>query len=296
MIKAFMYHDIRDPQESSFPRRLTLRSFVSPAQFKWQLKFITENYRVIEPQYLKENLKEDCAILTFDDGLKDHYLVAEMLHRVKLKATFLIPTLAIRDRKVVKVHKIQFILAAISEKKAVENIFDLMGSEAHERDALWNAFSVSRHPNNWWSKEMVFVTNFLRRHAAGDTITDKLFVKFITKDEKDFCSDFYLTPVEVGYMAKCGMIIGGHGYRSTDLARSKSQEEEIKESLLYAASFSAPPLSFSYPQGSYDDDTVSCVKTYNCEFAYTTRAENITSDTNLLKIPRFDAPQTLPFS
>ena len=296
MIKAFTYHDIRDPQHSGHPRRLELRSFASTTQFKFQLKFITENYTVIEPQHLKENLKEDCAILTFDDGLKDHYWVAEILDEAKLKATFLIPTLAIRDRKVIKAHKIQFILATISEKKVVENIFDLTGSDPYERDALWNTFSVSHRPNNWWSKEMVFVTNFLRRHAAGDTITDKLFVKFITKDEKDFCSDFYLTPVEVGYMAKCGMIIGGHGYRSTDLARSKSQEEEIKESLLYAASFSAPPLSFSYPQGSYDDDTVSCVKTYNCEFAYTTRAENITSDTNLLKIPRFDAPQTLPFS
>ena len=291
-----MYHDIRDPKESLFPRRLTLRSFVSPLQFKRQLKFITENYRVIEPQYLKENLKEDCAILTFDDGLKDHYLVAELLHQAKLNATFLIPTLAIRDRKAAKAHKIQFVLAAISEKKVVENIFELIGSETNARDILWNTFSVSRHPNNWWSKEMVFVTNFLRHHAAGDTITDKLFIKFVTQDEKDFCSDFYLTSAEVEYMAKCGMIIGGHGYHSTGLAGSKSQEEEIKESLLYAASFSAPPLSFSYPQGSYDDDTVSYVKTYNCEFAYTTRAKNITPNTNLLKIPRFDAPQTLPLS
>ena len=84
MINAFMYHDIRNPKESFFPRRLTLRSFMSPLQFKRQLKFITENYRVIEPQRLKENLKEDCAILTFDDGLKDHYLVAELLHKAKL--------------------------------------------------------------------------------------------------------------------------------------------------------------------------------------------------------------------
>jgi peptidoglycan/xylan/chitin deacetylase (PgdA/CDA1 family) len=294
MIKAFMYHDIRDPQYSGYPRRLELRSFVSTTQFKCQLKFITENYTVIEPQHLKENLKEDCTILTFDDGLKDHCWVAEILYEAQLKATFLIPTLAIRDRKVIKAHKIQFILATISEKKVVENIFDLMTSDPYERDALWNAFSVSHHPNNWWSKEMVFVTNFLRRHDAGDMITDKLFVKFITKDEKDFCSDFYLTPAEVGHIAGCGMTIGSHGYSSKSLKYLNNQEEEIKESLLYAASFSTPPLSFSYPQGSYNDDTVSYAKKHNCEFAYTTRAENITPDTDLLKIPRFDAPQTLP--
>ena len=296
MIKAFMYHDIRNPQYGGYPRRLELRSFLSTSQFKCQLKFITENYTVIEPQHLKENLKRDCAILTFDDGLKDHYLAAEMLHEAKLKATFLIPTLAIRERKVIRAHKIQFILATLSEKKVVENIFDLMGADPCERDALWNTFSVSYHSDNWWSQEMVFVTNFLRRHNTGDMITDKLFAKFITKDEKDFCSDFYLTPAEVGHIAECGMIVGGHGYTSTSLASLSNQEEEIKESLLYAASFSAPPLSFSYPQGSYNDDSVSYAKTYNCEFAYTTDAENITSDTNLLKIPRFDAPQTLPLS
>ena len=143
---------------------------------------------------------------------------------------------------------------------------------------------------------MVFVTNFLRRHDEGDMITDKLFVKFISKDEKDFCSDFYLTSEEVRHIGECGMIVGAHGYTSADLTNLSNQEEEIKESLLYAASFSAPPLSFSYPQGSYNDDTLSYAKTYNCEFAYTTRAENITPDTNLLKIPRFDAPQTLPLS
>ena len=296
MSKAFMYHDIRDPQQSSHPRRLELRSFISTAQFKHQLKFITKNYRVIEPRRLKENLQDGCAILTFDDGLKDHYLVAEMLHEAKLKATFLIPTLAIRARKVIKVHKIQFILATISEKKVVENIFEAMDSDPYQRDALWNTFSVSSHPNNWWSKEMVFVTNFLRRHEAGDAITDKLFIKFVTKDERDFCSDFYLTPEEVGHMGECGMTIGGHGYTSTDLANLNDQEKEIKESLLYASRFSAPPLSFSYPQGSYNDDTVSYVRKHNCELAYTTLSENITSNTDLLQIPRFDAPQTLPLS
>jgi peptidoglycan/xylan/chitin deacetylase (PgdA/CDA1 family) len=90
------------------------------------------------------------------------------------------------------------------------------------------------------------------------------------------------------------MTIGSHGYSSKSLKYLNNQEEEIKESLLYAASFSTPPLSFSYPQGSYNDDTVSYAKKHNCEFAYTTRAENITPDTDLLKIPRFDAPQTLP--
>ena len=35
------------------------------------------------------------------------------------------------------------------------------------------------------------------------------------------------------------------------------------------------------------------MKKYDCKFGFTTKIDNITKDTDLLQIPRYDAPQTL---
>ena len=53
-------------------------------------------------------------------------------------------------------------------------------------------------------------------------------------------------------------------------------------------------LIFSYPNGSYNKETLELMKKYRCKFSYTTVQETITKNTNYLEIPRFDGPQTLP--
>ena len=126
------------------------------------------------------------AVLTFDDGLLDHHYVAEILSDMKISGTFLLPVQAIRDRTVLRTHKIQFILSLIDEKKLSQMIIDMFDDKT-----LWNKYSVSQWKNNWWTPEMVFVTNVLRYHD-NDEITNKLFNNIVTTDEVEFCEDFYL--------------------------------------------------------------------------------------------------------
>ena len=70
----------------------------------------------------------------------------------------------------------------------------------------------------------------------------------------------------------------------------------IKESYIIIASDSLLDLKsiFSYPNGSYNKETLELMKKYRCKFSYTTVQETITKNTNYLEIPRFDGPQSLP--
>ena len=47
MIKALMYHDIRDYSNSRYIERYKLKSFMTVDQFKEQLKYLVNNYNII---------------------------------------------------------------------------------------------------------------------------------------------------------------------------------------------------------------------------------------------------------
>ena len=293
MVKAFMYHDIRDLNNTKFKSRLQLKSFLNVKQFRNQIKYIKQNYTIIDPNDLLNitNFNKNYAILTFDDGLLDHYNITSILLDNKITGTFLIPSNAVQNRSVIKSHKIQFILDVVDEKKIVKRIFDELHNMNQQQ--LWNKYSLSKWKTNWWSKEMVFVTNILRNHKQGDMITNKLFNEFVTADEVDFCAELYLSEQHLNEMKESGMKLGGHGHVSEALP-NLNQENDISQSIKYIKRFTNDELIFSYPNGLYDNKTIDILKKYNCKFGFTTKIDNITKETDLLQIPRYDAPQTLP--
>ena len=288
-----MYHDIRD--DTKYKSRMALKSFLNINQFKKQLSYITSNYTPIGTRDLIHHIykKGKFAILTFDDGLRDHYNVCSILLDRKIKGTFLIPTLPIKNREVMTAHKIQFILSSMPEISAVLEIMKLLKASPVEEDTLWKHYSVSKWESNWWTKEMVFITNFLRM-PFNKWIVDRMFSRFLTKDEKAFAEDLYLSEKQLKEMADAGMEIGAHGYTSKSLESVEDQEEEISKSLEYVKQFDDKGLIFSYPQGSYNDQTLGLLKKYNCKYAYTTKPDFITGNIHALEIPRFNGPQTIP--
>ena len=178
-----MFHDIRDLENTKYSERYKLRSFMSFNEFKEKLKYLSKEYNIVnssEIQSLKTS-KSKHAVLTFDDGLLDHYHVAQLLSDMKLSGTFLVPTQAVRDRVLMRTHKIQFLLASISEKLLVERILGLIKDSCSIN--LWEKYSKTKWQDNWWTSEMIFVTNILRYYDDG-SITDNLFRDINVKFKK----------------------------------------------------------------------------------------------------------------
>lgn len=77
-IRAFMFHDIRDLEDTKYPERYKLKSFLRRNQFEFQISKIMSKYQIISSLDIKKidlNNNIDYAVLTFDDGLRDHYYV-----------------------------------------------------------------------------------------------------------------------------------------------------------------------------------------------------------------------------
>ena len=298
-IRAFMFHDVRDLTQTKFPGRYDLKSFLDKSQFQNQINFINKKYKIISSLDVpKINIEEgnvDYAVLTFDDGLVDHFYVYNELKKLNVSGTFLVPTAPVVEQKMIHSHKIQFILASVDEKLLTKEI--LSGFE--EAYDLWVKYSHTDWVDNWWSKEMIFITNFLRRHKTGDfnnyEYTDYLFKKYVSKDIHSFASEFYLNLNQLEEMSYYDMVIGGHGNSSDNLLLIDDIESDINKSHWFTQHFSND-FVFSYPNGGFNGEIKDIMKNYKCSLSYTIIPQTITSlDTvDYLEFPRYDSPQKIP--
>lgn len=293
-----MFHDIRNIENTNYPKRYNLKSFLNENQFLFQINEIRKRYKIISSLDIKnidlETDDENYAVLTFDDGLLDHYKVFKHLKALKISGTFFIPRMPIVEKRVMNTHKIQFILAAAKEKIIVDEILSLFDN----KDEIWSEYSVSRFKNNWWSKEMTFITNFLRSYKDDRVnykdLTDLFFKKFVTEEETNFSNDLYLNVDQIEEMADNGMVIGGHGNISENLLLLEDYKSDIDESKKFISKYS-DEFSFSYPNGGFNNEIKNYMRQANCVIAYTTIPTTLTELDNIdyLEFPRYDSPQII---
>ena len=297
-IRSFMFHDIRNLENTNYPNRYNLKSFLNEEQFRFQIDKIKNRYKIISSLDVKnidiKNDSSDYAVLTFDDGLSDHYNVYKHLKSLKLSGTFLVPKMPVIENKVMNTHKIQFILASTDERIIKDEILSLFDN----KEKIWKEYSVTNWKNNWWSKEMIFITNFLRRYKDDKVnnyqITNHLFETFVSKDEFDFSKDLYLNLENIEEMSNNGMIIGGHGDISENLLLINDYKSDINESKKFISNYSND-FVFSYPNGGYNDDIKDHMSDINCLISYTIKPTTITEldDIDYLEFPRYDSPQKI---
>jgi len=296
-VTIFMYHDIRNNECDKFVNRYKLKPFLTVNEFKIQLDYITSNYEVINTSKIL-NIKDDkeYAVLTFDDGLVDHYHILSILKEYNIKCTFFIPVGIILDNVVMKTHKVQFILSNTDEKELVKEILEFVD----DKEIVWQKYSKSKFKNNWWTPEMTFITNFLRDYDPdiSNCVTDKLFNKYVTSDEKTFSKEFYLNETQINEMINDGMEFGGHGFYSNNLEYLSLSEQQwdIENTIKYIKNLNQEcDLVFSYPNGGVNDNIVEILKNQNCKIAYTTESVIVEKldDVNFLKFPRISAPEKL---
>lgn len=297
-IRAFMFHDIRNLENTNYPKRYNLKSFLNEKQFKYQVNLIKNKYKIISSLDVKNidicNDDNDYAVLTFDDGLSDHFNVYKYLRSLKITGTFLIPKIPIIENRTLNTHKIQFILASTDEKIIKDEILGLFDN----KEKIWKEHSATKWKNNWWSEEMIFITNFLRKYNDNNInniqLTDYLFDKFVTKDELNFSKDLYLNEKNIEEMSNNGMIIGGHGNVSENLLLIDDYKTDINESKKFISKYSNE-FVFSYPNGGYNDNIKTHMNSINCLISYSINPYTITDldDVDYLEFPRYDSPQKI---
>ena len=193
-MKAIMYHYVRaDDPKLPFFRHIKVENFVK------QLNYFGEKYGYISKddflQSISTGIPAKGVLLTFDDGLKDHYIhvLPELLQR-DLWGIFFIPTAPFYTGKLIDVHRIHMLLGKYGGKLIADNIRKIITDEMLSHQHIEEFHSETyKNPNNDLSTNYAKrLLNYFIDYKYRPIILDQLMFQYYP-DEIDLVTDLYMT-------------------------------------------------------------------------------------------------------
>jgi peptidoglycan/xylan/chitin deacetylase (PgdA/CDA1 family) len=309
MLTIVMYHYVRDLARTRFPEIRGL----STDRFEGQLDYLTKHYALCRPDEVVAAVQGDtelppnACLLTFDDGLRDHYTtVFPRLHERGIRAVFCPAVRPLQEHTVLDVHMIHFVLASVHDpRRVVDDVLGLV--DAHrsttalpERSALYR---MAAGPSRFDSPEVTFLKRLLQRilpPRVRGHICRALFERYVSADLTSFAAELYMDLAQLRCLARYDMAIGGHGYGHDclEFLEPAEQHEEIRQttSLLEAVNGRRPTnWIMSYPFGSFSKYTLELLQQAGCAVGLTTKVGLVTDLSSPLELKRLDT-NDLPFA
>ena len=297
-ISVVTYHYVREIKKSKYPNIKGLE-FV---EFKDQINYLIKNYEIISTEDLInedfDNRKKN-IILTFDDGLTDHYkYVYPFLKKKKISGSFYPGVESALHKSVLDVHKLQFIFEKVQDRKSllskifkkielkginIDNVLKIQKQLAQTRDNRFNDNNTDIIRN---------LLQYILPIELSKSIINQLFKKHVNTNNKKFMKELYLAPKKIQEMIKNGMHFGAHGNKHVWLQYLDKEQQyseiSISKKFLKDNGVDDNYLSICYPFGSYNKTTIDVVKKLNFKIGYTTSDPKEKSDYKNLSLPRYD--------
>lgn len=278
-VAIVMYHYVRPIAGSAWPgvRGREVDEFDGQLAWLQRNRTLVSMDDVVAAATAGAALPPDAALLTFDDGLRDHHVhVLPRLVAAGVTAAFFPPSLPLVEATVLDVHRIQFVLAAGADPDALAAELDALVADRGLGDPaqLRERFA---HPSRWDPAGTVYVKRVLQTGlaaAARRELTAALFARFVTADEAAFAAELYCGPDELRDLVAAGMHLGSHTHSHgwlTDLDAAGVRDELTRSLLpLRAAGVDVDAgWTLSYPYGGHDDTTVAAARELGCVTAVT---------------------------
>jgi len=301
------YHYVRDLPRSRFPRikGMLLRDFhqqVTELPDLFEMATLNSAIEFLAGTYQPGR---DLCLMTFDDGLREHYdVVTPILAEEKVQGVFFPITSCTNDRVVAPVHMNHFLLAELGIERYRPVFMEALresGLEEYADMGVNRSAARRTYPlDTEETAEFKYLFNFVLPAVQRDTVVKRLFVEWIA-DECVFASELYLNWAEAREMQRAGMVIGGHSNAHSPLA--KLTEAELQFDLERCRKLMNSNLEeqdlwpFSYPYGksdSYDERVVAILRRLGFSCSLCTENGANVPGVDLFAIRRVDCKQIIP--
>jgi peptidoglycan/xylan/chitin deacetylase (PgdA/CDA1 family) len=255
-----MYHYVRPLPHPGLP----FFRAVTPERLKAQIELLAHEWTFISlDDYLEglagtRRLPDKGCILTFDDGLSDHYeYVLPVLAHYGISGAFFISSLPIAESYLLDVHMIQHLVARLQSKELVVRLVRAVRLIAPDSADQWLAphaihadrlYAYEPEPATRWAK---YVMNFVLPEPVRRAIILSLFREEFGL-EQAFGRRLYLSPEQVHQMAEQSMTIGSHGHRHIAMSHctaAQKQAELQRSRALIEPWIRRSVSTFCYPWG-----------------------------------------------
>lgn len=257
---SLCYHYVRPQKEfDMFPKILGIEI----NEFKNQIKMLKENFQMLSLEDVlnfsqKKFIPSKTGILiTFDDGLSDHFTAAEILHEFGIKGVFFIPT-CIFENEPANPIIIHYCLAKygiqrfLSEYDIIRKNLGLVSKHL--------VLSYNKNQDNPWNTIDKIKNIF--KYSLNPKISRKILLQIyhntIEKDFPNALDIMHLSKEKVKKMIDMGHSIGVHTHSHISIAPSKLTPSEFKEEIILPKqfledNFLTDVYSMSYPFGEKQD-------------------------------------------
>jgi peptidoglycan/xylan/chitin deacetylase (PgdA/CDA1 family) len=240
-------------------------------------------------------------LITFDDGLSDHYTAAKILHGRGIRAVFFIPTCVIKDKLPANPIIVHYGLSAFGVGRFLDSFNDALdeyGLISPERivrfdirsDDPWAVIARLKH-----------VLKYEIGHRDVRNVLLSIYRELLEKKFGDILEVMHLVPEKIREMLDMGHSIGTHSHTHISVASSELSDKEffhemVEPKHILEDMFGIRVRSFSYPFGRDKDclhsgDLVSRTREY--EIGFTINPHMNTAGTDPFRLGRFMPPADL---
>jgi len=193
---------------------------IAPDAFRLQVRELTKAYHPATPAEVEAFARGESAFdrpavfFTFDDGLRDHLLVAEILGDFGIKGAFFVSSRPLLERRPLSVHKVHWLRATTPPNRYREEFLTkLNGSERVVLDDEMRRNAAATYVYDTPADaDMKYLTNFLLTPDVVDRVTDHMLTQRGISDA-DFCEQLYLLRREdYSALVAEGHVVGCHGH------------------------------------------------------------------------------------
>jgi peptidoglycan/xylan/chitin deacetylase (PgdA/CDA1 family) len=265
-----MYHYVRDLPRTDFPNlngmhiddfrtQVTqLSTQFEMASIESALDFMTGEYRP----------RRDLCLLTFDDGLREHYTdVMPFLQEKRIRGVFFLITGCLEEKRMAAVHIHHFLMATLGFQEYADAFFRKVVSMCPDAFAPLNVDADRAAQTYPWDPPEVARFKYLFHFGMDPDLRDRAVRELFTEhigEEAAFAESLYLNWDEARKMQKAGMALGGHTHQHRPLsqmnARELSWDLETCYKLLRQNLSPQAVWSFSYPYGKKDSFHLRAVR------------------------------------
>ena len=235
-----MYHYVRPIKKSKYPniKGLELENFKKQIKFFLNESNIISHSDLIEIIKSKKIPKKPSVMLTFDDGFIDHYeYVFPHLLEKKIQACFYPPIQVIKNKTVLDVNKIHFILEKEQDSKKILNEIDKLLIKRKKTSLNDLDLKKVKYLNDLYDDKNTTLIKrllqFILPLEDRQYITNELFKKIVDESFENFAKKIYMNTNHVKEMYSNGMIFGSHGDNHVywEFLEKEAQEKELLNSI-----------------------------------------------------------------
>jgi len=279
-LTVMMYHYIRDRGDEA--EAGTGISGMPVLAFEAQLDDLSNQHTFVTWPEVRmavqgqKPLPTSACLLTFDDGVLDHYVHAfKILRERNISGLFFVMDRCAMEGLVLA-HKIHFLLAKLGLTRLREILWENLNATQREQFTQAEKKYLSKYPPLSLDKGINLLKAVLQRDLSMevDSVLGNLFEAYVGS-EKETARNYYLNSRQIQEMVAGGMHFGGHSQSHPwfDWIDAEARTVEIKASAERLQKIEPGPWAFAYPYGGLSEDSPALLQQHGFVAAFTTQTQ-----------------------